>query len=106
MKDYDHIILWLDYFNKHLSRRKGRKVRRDRALFDPTVTELVEAAKLAGYNPATEETNEDARYPRRSFVKSGYIMLPKSQTIKKTAVINTIAEKMLQKRNKQKTSQR
>jgi signal recognition particle subunit SRP19 len=106
LKDYDHIILWLDYFNKHLSRRKGRKVRRDRALFDPTVTELVEAVKLAGYNPATEETNEDARYPRRSFVKSGYIMLPKSQTIKKTAVINIIAEKMLQKRNKQKTSQR
>ena len=43
MKDYDHVILWLDYFNKNLKRRQGRKVKRERAVFDPTVTELVEA---------------------------------------------------------------
>ncbi|SVB82347.1 uncharacterized protein METZ01_LOCUS235201, partial [marine metagenome] len=24
MKDYDHIVVWLDYFNKTLSRQKGR----------------------------------------------------------------------------------
>lgn len=106
MKDYDHIILWLDYFNKHLSRQKGRKVKRDRAVFDPTVSELIDAAKLAGYNPTTEETNNQTRYPRRYFVKSGYIMLPKSESIKKSAVIDIIAEKMMQKRNKQKASQR
>lgn len=106
MKDYEHIILWLDYFNKHLSKRKGRKVKRDRAVFDPTITELVDAAKSVGYNPLTEETNDKARYPRRSFVRSGYVMLPKSEDVKKTAIIDLVAEKMVQKRSKQKTSQR
>lgn len=106
MKDYEHIILWLDYFNKHLSKRKGRKVKRDRAVFDPTITELIDAAKSVGYNPLTEETNDKARYPRRSFVRSGYVMLPKSEDVKKTAIINIVAEKMVQKRSKQKTNQR
>ena len=106
MKDYEHIILWLDYFNKHLSKRKGRKVKRDRAVFDPTITELVDAAKSVGYNPLTEETNDKARYPRRSFVRSGYVMLPKSEDVKKTAIIDIVAEKMVQKRSKQKTNQR
>jgi signal recognition particle subunit SRP19 len=106
LKDYEHIILWLDYFNKHLSKRKGRKVKRDRAIFDPTITELIDAAKSVGYNPLTEETNDKARYPRRSFVRSGYVMLPKSEDIKKTAIIDNVAEKMIQKRSKQKTSQR
>jgi signal recognition particle subunit SRP19 len=106
LKDYEHIILWLDYFNKHLSKRKGRKVKRDRAIFDPTITELIDAAKSVGYNPLTEETNDKARYPRRSFVRSGYVMLPKSEDVKKTAIIDIVAEKMVQKRSKQKTSQR
>ncbi|MBV9175999.1 MAG: hypothetical protein JO297_03070 [Nitrososphaeraceae archaeon] len=106
MKDYEHIILWLDYFNKHLSKRKGRKVKRDRAVFDPTIIELIDAVKSIGYNPLTEETNDKARYPRRSFVRSGYVMLPKSEDIKKTAIIDIVAEKMVQKRSKQKTSQR
>ena len=106
MKDYEHIILWLDYFNKHLSKRKGRKVKRDRAIFDPTITELIDAAKSVGYNPLTEDTNDKARYPRRSFVRSGYVMLPKSEDVKKTAIIDIVAEKMVQKRSKQKTSQR
>jgi len=54
----------------------------------------------------TEETNDKARYPRRSFVRSGYVMLPKSEDVKKTAIIDIVAEKMVQKRSKQKTSQR
>jgi signal recognition particle subunit SRP19 len=106
LKDYDHIILWVDYFNKHIPKRKGRRVKRDRAVFDPTITELIDAAKLAGYNPMTEDTNDKARYPRRSFVRSGYVMLPKLENTKKSAIINIIAEKMLQKRNKQKINQR
>jgi signal recognition particle subunit SRP19 len=106
LKDYEHVILWLDYFNKHLSKRKGRKVKRDHAVFDPTIAELIDAAKSAGYNPATENTNDKARHPRRSFVKSGYIMLPKSEGKRKSVIVSNVAEKMLQKRNKQKSGQR
>ena len=100
MKDYDHVILWLDYFNRNLSRTKGRKVKRDRSVFDPSLADLIDAAKAAGYDIIKEETNDQARYPRRAFVKSSYIMILKSNEVKKSVTIKTIADKMVQKRNK------
>jgi len=93
LKDYDHVVLWLDYFNKNLKRRQGRKVNRDQAVFDPTVQELSEAAKAAGFQFSEQEVNNGARYPRRSFVK-------------KSKVIEEVAEKMVQKRSRQKTSKK
>jgi signal recognition particle subunit SRP19 len=103
LKDYDHVILWLDYFNKNLSIRKGRKVKKDRAVFDPTVAELAEAARSAGFEISEEVTNDQAKYPRRPYVKSGYIMLLKGEE-KKSHIIDKIAEKMLQKRSRQQKS--
>ena len=100
MKDYDHVILWLDYFNRNLSRSKGRRVKRDKSVFDPSLLDLIDAAKAAGYNLTNEETNDQARYPRRAFVKSSYIMILKSNEVKKSETIRTIADKMVQKRNK------
>jgi signal recognition particle subunit SRP19 len=100
LKDYDHVILWLDYFNRNLSRRKGRRVKRDKSVFDPSLLDLIDAAKAAGYNLTNEETNDQARYPRRAFVKSSYIMILKSNEVKKSITIRTIADKMVQKRNK------
>jgi signal recognition particle subunit SRP19 len=105
LKDYDHIILWLDYFNKTLPRRKGRRVKSDRAVFDPTVADLIDAAKEAGYEPLPQETAEQVRYPRRSFVRSGYIVLPKSSEQKKSTILECVGEKMRQK-SKQKTRER
>lgn len=102
MKDYDHVVLWLDYFNKNLKRRQGRKVNREQAVFDPTVQELMEAAKSSGLQFSDQEMNGEARFPRRSFVKSGYLMVAKKDGIKKSQVIEEVADKMLQKRNKQK----
>ncbi|NWJ22221.1 hypothetical protein HX849_06945, partial [Marine Group I thaumarchaeote] len=43
MKDYDHIVIWLDYFNKTLSRQKGRKLSKDKCVFDPSLNELIES---------------------------------------------------------------
>ena len=100
MKDYDHVILWLDYFNRNLSRSKGRRVKRDKSVFDPSLSDLIDAAKAAGYDITKEETNDQARYPRRAFVKSSYIMILKSNEVKKSVTIKTIADKMVQKRNK------
>ncbi len=102
MKDYDHVILWLDYFNKNLKRRQGRKVKRDRAVFDPTVTELTEAVKTAGFEVANDAVNDQARFPRRSFVKSGYVMITKKEGVKKSKVLDSVAEKLAQRRARQK----
>ena len=106
MKDYDHIILWLDYFNRNLSRSKGRRVKREKSVFDPTLVDLIDAAMAAGYNLSKEDTNDQARYPRRAFVKSSYIMIPKPTEVKKSITINTIADKMVQRKNRQKVLQR
>lgn len=105
MKDYEHVVLWLDYFNRNLKRRQGRKVKRDQAVFDPTVQELVEAARAAGFQFSDQEINSDARFPRRSFVKSGYIMVSKKEGFKKSQIINEVANKMLM-RSSQKSAKK
>lgn len=75
MKDYDHVVVWLDYFNKNLSRAKGRRMPRDRCVFDPTLKELADATAAAGLSVA--EQSEGARFPRRPYVRSGYVALAK-----------------------------
>ena len=97
MKDYDHIVIWLDYFNKTLSRKKGRRLPKDKCIFDPSLNELIESTKAAGLEPT--ETDDQARYPRRSYVRSGYIMLEKKSS--KTKVLNKISDKLVAKRAKQ-----
>jgi signal recognition particle subunit SRP19 len=97
LKDYEHVVLWLDYFNKNLKRRQGRKVKRDQAVFDPTVQELVEATRAAGFELSDQDINSDARFPRRSFVRSGYVMVAKKGGIKKSQIIDAIADKLLRR---------
>jgi len=96
MKDYDHQIVWLDYFNKNLSRKKGRKVSKNISVYDPTMQELIGASKTLELDFSEEDINNQARYPRRAFVKSGYIMISKRD--KKSSVINEIAKEMIEAR--------
>jgi len=96
MKDYEHHIIWLDYFNKNLSRKKGRKVNKDRAVFDPKLDELEQAARSSGYPP--KETNAETNYPRRAYVRSGYIVIDKKHS--KSKVVNSIGQKLVQLREK------
>ena len=96
MKDYDHQIVWLDYFNKNLSRKKGRKVSKNISVYDPTMQELIGASKTLELDFVEEDINNQARYPRRAFVKSGYIMISKRD--KKSSVINQIAKEMIEAR--------
>jgi signal recognition particle subunit SRP19 len=85
MKDYDRLVIWIDYFNSGFSREEGRKVPLNMAVRNPTLNELEEAAKKAGYKPETKE----AAYPRRMQINSGYISIernkPKIQVIKELA---------------------
>ncbi len=96
MKDYDHQIVWLDYFNKNLSRKKGRKVSKNISVYDPTMQELIGASKTLELDFSEEDIINQARYPRRAFVKSGYIMISKRD--KKSSFINQIAKEMIEAR--------
>ncbi len=97
MKDYEHVVIWLDYFNKTLPRTKGRRVVKEKCIFDPSLKELIDATKAAGFKIA--ESSDKVRFPRRSYVRSGYVVLPKNST--KTVILNKISEKLVSKRAKQ-----
>ena len=97
MKDYEHVVIWLDYFNKTLPRDKGRKLSKEKCIFDPSLNELIEAAKAAGLE--LTESNDKVRFPKRPYVRSGYIILPKDGP--KTKILNKISEKLVSKRAKQ-----
>ncbi len=102
MKDYDHIIIWLDYFNKHLSKKKGRRMKRENAIFDPTFSELFQAAREEGLDVTLDNSNDHARFPRRSYVRSGYIMIPKTSNKKKSEIISSLSSRILSQRTKNK----
>ena len=88
MKSYDHIVIWLDYFNKTLSRKKGRRLPKDKCVFDPSLKELIESSNDAGLKPT--ETNDQVRFPKRAYVRSGYIILEKK--FSKTKILNKISQ--------------
>jgi len=100
LKDYDHFIIWLDYFNKNLSRKKGRRIKRDMAVFDPSFSELFDAALEEGLDVTLDHSNDHARFPRRPYVRSGYIMISKAFSKQKSEVISLLSSKILSKRTK------
>jgi signal recognition particle subunit SRP19 len=102
LKDYDHIIIWLDYINKNLSKKKGRRVRRENAVFDPTFCELFEDASVEGLDVRFVLSNDHARFPRRSYVRSGYIMISKTVSKKKSEIISQLSSRVLIQRTKNK----
>ncbi len=97
MKDYEHVVIWLDYFNKNLKKSKGRRQGLEKCIFDPSLKELIDATKAAGFE--ITESNDKVRFPKRPFVRSGYVVLPKGST--KTIILNKISEKLTSKRSKQ-----
>ncbi len=97
MKDYEHVVIWLDYFNKNLKKSKGRRQGLDKCVFDPSLKELVDATTTAGFE--ITESNDKVRFPKRPFVRSGYVVLPKGSS--KTKILNKISEKLILKRSKQ-----
>ena len=97
MKDYEHVVIWLDYFNKNLKKSKGRRLGLEKCVFDPSLKELTDATTSAGFE--ITESEDKVRFPKRPFVRSGYIVLPKGSS--KTIILNKISQKLVSKRAKQ-----
>ena len=97
MKDYEHVVIWHGYFAKTLPRNKGRKLPKEKCVFDPSLKELIDASKAAGLEPT--ESQEQVRFPKRPYVRSGYIVLEKNAT--KINIMNKISNKLVSKREKQ-----
>ncbi len=58
---------------------KGRKISKSLAIYDPSISELREAAISLGYDISPDQLNDTARFPRRPHIKSGYIMISKNR---------------------------
>ena len=97
MKDYEHVVIWLDYFNKNLKKSKGRRLGLEKCIFDPSLKELIDATISAGFE--ITESDDKVRFPKRPFVRSGYIILPKGSS--KTIILHKISQKLISKRSKQ-----
>ena len=97
MKDYEHVVISLDYFNKNLKKSKGRRLGLGKCVFDPSLKELMDATTSAGFE--ITESEDKVRFPKRPFVRSGYIVLPKGSS--KTIILNKISQKLVSKRAKQ-----
>ncbi|MBM3896868.1 MAG: hypothetical protein FJ360_03935 [Thaumarchaeota archaeon] len=97
MKDYEHVVIWLDYFNKTLPKNKGRKLAKEKCVFDPSLNELIDAVKDAGFE--IKESDDKVRFPKRPYVRSGYVVLPKGSA--KTKILDKISQKLVAKRAKQ-----
>lgn len=99
MKDYESIVVWLDYFNKTVTRAKGRRLVREQCVFDPSLAELESAARAAGLE--IKGTESAARFPRRPYVRSGYIAVPKAGATK-SSILDKISSKLVAQRAKKK----
>ncbi|MEK6957261.1 MAG: signal recognition particle subunit SRP19/SEC65 family protein [Thermoproteota archaeon] len=97
MKDYEHVVIWLDYFNKTLPKNKGRKLAKEKCIFDPSLNELIDAVKDAGF--VIKESDDKVRFPKRPYVRSGYVVVPKGSS--KTKILDKISQKLVSKRAKQ-----
>jgi len=99
LKDYENVIIWVDYYNKNFSRGKGRRISKSMAVYDPMISELVVAAESLGYQVEKDQINDGARLPKRPHIKSGYIMISKNESLK-SKILKDIAEKMILNRTK------
>jgi signal recognition particle subunit SRP19 len=97
MKDYEHVVIWLDYFNKTLPKNKGRKLPKEKCVFDPSLNELIDVVKDAGFE--IKESDDKVRFPKRPYVRSGYVVLTKGSS--KTKILDKISQKLVAKRAKQ-----
>ncbi len=99
MKDYNNVIVWLDYFNKSLTRNDGRRVPSNKSIFDPTLEELTNASVSAGFSIVD---SKNCKFPRRPCTKSGYLSIKKSQN--KINIVDKIATALISIRSKQNNS--
>uniref|UniRef100_A0A7C4F911 Signal recognition particle 19 kDa protein n=1 Tax=Thermofilum pendens TaxID=2269 RepID=A0A7C4F911_THEPE len=94
MRKKDGYVIWPAYFDAAHPRSKGRKVPLSLAVERPSLSELVEAARAAGYAQVVAE--EQARYPAYWYEQPGRIIVKSSD--KKSEVIKKIARALIELR--------
>ena len=71
------ITVWPQYLDKNLSVNEGRKISKENAVKQPTISEIERAVKRLGLN---YELEKDKAYPGKWYEKSGRILVEWSET--------------------------
>jgi signal recognition particle subunit SRP19 len=88
-KHEDGIIVWPSYLDSNLSRAKGRRIPKNLAAPDVTLSALKEAATMAGFE---YEANPEKKFPRKWTGPSGYIVLKNPDGHKKKRLLLMLAK--------------
>jgi signal recognition particle subunit SRP19 len=89
MRKQKKIFLWSIYFDTNKSRADGRRVPKKLAVSAPKLEEIQRAAKRLGLQP---EVVPDAAHPSSPWLKSGLLVVPKTESKDKT--LKKIAEEL------------
>lgn len=85
----DKYVVWPVYFDKSVSRLKGRKVSKKFSIEKPSVEDIAKAAKSLGLNPVLEKS---VAHPSRPFKKEGRILIDKKDA--KSILLAQIANRL------------
>lgn len=84
------VVIWPFFFDSKLSRSEGRRVPRALSVKTPSLGEVAEAARRAGYRV---EVDEKAKHPAHWFDYTGRVLVYTEE--RKTEVIRKIASELL-----------
>ena len=88
------ITIWPQYLNKNLTLKEGRKITKEDAVSDPTISDIERAVKRLGlqYN-----IQKEVSYPGKWYEKSGRILVEWEGT--KLELIREVSLKIKEMRN-------
>ena len=88
------ITIWPQYLNKNLTLKEGRKITKEDAVSDPTISDIERAVKRLGlqYN-----IQKEVSYPGQWYEKSGRILVEWEGT--KLELIREVSLKIKEMRN-------
>jgi len=89
MKNPDTVVLYPEYFDKHLPRSKGRRVPAKLSVPSPDLRSLFDAASKLGLDPIMEG---EKHYPKNWYKRRGRILVRKIG--RKTEIIRMVAEEL------------
>lgn len=95
MKEYERVVVWLDYLDSERKRSEGRRVPLNSCVRAPNLEEMVQACRRLKLDAQPQK----AFYPKASRRQSGYVSIKKTE--RKQQVITAIAREMSRIRGSQ-----
>ena len=88
------ITIWPQYLNKNLTLKEGRKISKEDAVSDPTLSDVERAVKRLGLQYSIQK---DVSYPGKWYEKSGRILVEWEGT--KLELIREVSSEIKEMRN-------